>query len=692
MCTRSQRKDTPNRNPKRKREKIQTADAEEIDKGTDSEAYKVAKLLTELARPKAESFTQNYEKDVSFMMGENHWPSIRSWSSGTSDAWKNRSVRNYMHAVISHKAAVVLGAKPKIRVNPMGSDVDLDTRQHIAAFLEDEMQRLHWDEVREDLFMGGAPCGVAGVMIRLESDKLSGEQKIALDEMNMRRFYPDPDYNRPHKWRFATYEPYWGMSVIKETFPERGHLVKPKPQQQSGRYSVTDNGRERTADEIVYGPGGEAIISKDGSIAQLGADVCLVTIKDNSLAQELIKKVISGPEMLAQCPQCGYLMHADVGTGGQTCDTCGYSGEMPLVERPEQTEEYTEVSRAYPYGRLVAYSGDVLLFDGPNPLPLGPEDIYPYDFYVHRTVKGRWWGYGDVPLGKSIQMAIDKNGAQAIDALRMTFNGPFEYPAEAEGYTNLGNSPGLMVPVALPFMGKAHFIRPDSTNIALFQTVEEILQRDLQRTLEVTDVTVGISPTAPTSGVEVQARINASSTGTTAHLNRLNRCDSSLLNKIWQIAQKTYVAPRTVMMQGPQSDFEAVTLEMTNLPRNVRINVEASLDATQRDENMGQNLVGALSNPAIMDSPYFNQIIELITRDPIMSDEIKMVKAQTPPPPPQVDPTKVLSAVADGAKSGLPVALNQWEAALIGAGLPPPQGPNVTPELPKPESKAGETK
>src|SRR5207247_2052552 len=150
--------------------------------------------------------------------------------------------------------------------------------------------------------------------------------------------------------------------------------------------------------------------------------------------------------------------------------------------------------------------------DGPNNLPLGPDDIFPFAFYVHRTVKGRFWGYGDVPLGKSIQMAIDKNGAQAIDALRMTFNGPFEYPAEAEAYTNLGNSPGQMVPVALPFVGKAHWVRPDSTNIALFQTVEEILQRDLQRVLEVTDVTVGIAPTAPTSGVEVQARINASST------------------------------------------------------------------------------------------------------------------------------------------------------------------------------------
>src|SRR5439155_1224683 len=124
----------------------------------------------------------------------------------------------------------------------------------------------------------------------------------------------DPDYTRPHKWRFATYEPYWGMSTIKEVFPERGGMVQAKPQTQAGRYTTSDSGRLRTDDEIIYGPGGEAIISKDGSIAQLGADVCLVWIRDDSLAQELVKKIVTGPEMLAQCPQCGALQHPDVGT------------------------------------------------------------------------------------------------------------------------------------------------------------------------------------------------------------------------------------------------------------------------------------------------------------------------------------------------------------------------------------------
>lgn len=647
-------------------------------------------MLVEIARPKAESFTQNYDNDLKYLLGENHWPTISTFSVGTKDAWKNRSVRNYLHACVSHKASVVLAAEPVVRAHPIGAPVDLNTRQHIAAAIEDEAQRLHWDEMREDLFMGGAPCGVAGVMIRLEEDKLSGEKKIVLDEMNMRRFYPDPDYARMHKWNYAIYEPYLPLSVIRETFPERGGMVKPSAQQV--QKPTTSENRLRTDDEIINAPGGEAVIGKDGDITKLGADVCFAWLRNEDLAQQLIEKVVSGPEMMAQCPQCGAYMHADVGTGGvQDCTSCGWSGPMPTVEKPAQTEQFTEVSRAYPYGRMIAFSGDVLLFDGPNPLPLGPEDIFPFAFYVHRTVKGRFWGYGDVPLGKSIQMAIDKNAAQAIDALRMTFNGPFEYPAEAEGYTNLGNGPDQMVPVSLPFMNKAHWVRPESTNIGLFQVVEEFLQRDMQRVLEVTDVTVGIAPTAPTSGVEVQARINASSSGTTAHLKRLNRCESVLFSKMWQIMQAVYVAPKTVAMKGPGSQFEAITLEMTTLPRDVYIRVEASLDAVQMEENMGQNLIQVLSNPAITQSPFFNQIVELITKDPIMSDEIKMAQAQAPPPAPHLDPVAILEAIADLVKSGAPVAQNQFEAALIGVGLPPPTGQNITPEPPKPSS-GGEKK
>jgi hypothetical protein len=649
----------------------------------------------ELARPKADSFTQNYENDLKYFLGENHWPAIKQWSAGTSDAWKNRSVRNYLHAVVSHKAATVLAVEPSLRVDPIGENVDLLTRQKIAAAVEDELNRLHWDEVREDAFMRGAPCGVGGFMIRLEEDKLSGEKKIALDEMDMRRFAPDPDYTRPHKWRFATYTPYLDKSIIKEFFPERGGMVKTSPQQ-VGKYTSTSEHRVRSEEEMIYAPGGEAVIGKDGSLSQRGADVCMVWVRDNTLAEELLKKTVSGPEILAKCPTCGAFMHADVGTGGeQDCASCGYSGPMQMVEKPEETEDYTVVSRAYPFGRFIAYSGDVLLCDRPNPLPIGPEDIYPFSFYVHRTVAGRFWGYGDVPLGKSIQMAIDKNAAQAIDALRMTFNGPFEYPAEAEAYTNLGNAPGQMVPVQLPYMNKAHYIRPDSTNIALFQTVEEILQRDLQRTLEVTDVTVGIAPSAPTSGVEVQARINAASTGTGAHLKRLTRFDSNLATKCWQIMCKAYVAPKTVMMRGPTSDFEAVELSMTELPRNVRIRVDANLNASSKDENMAQNLVQVLSNPSIVQSPFFDLITEIITKDPIWSEEVqarnqayKQAMANAPPQP-QVDPTKVLGALADGAKAGLPVAINQWEAALVGAGLPQPQGPNVTPPPPPIKSNSG---
>src|SRR5882762_2724777 len=113
-------------------------DPQADEKGTESQAFKIAKMLTEIARPKAESFTQNYDNDLRYFLGEGHWPSISSWTQGSQSAWQNRSVRNYLHAVVSHKAAVVLGAEPVIRAHPVGAPVDLSTRQKIAAAIKDE--------------------------------------------------------------------------------------------------------------------------------------------------------------------------------------------------------------------------------------------------------------------------------------------------------------------------------------------------------------------------------------------------------------------------------------------------------------------------------------------------------------------------------------------------------------------------
>jgi hypothetical protein len=464
-------------------------------------------------------------------------------------------------------------------------------------------------------------------MIRLEEDKLSGEKRIVLDEMDMRRFYPDPSFHRMNRWRFAVYEPYLDLSIIKETFPERGHLVEAKPSQAIGNYlTAQEQGRSRTIEEMVKSPAGDlSITGEKGAIHQRGADVCLVWLKDSGLAETLLKKEIKGPEMLAQCPHCGAMQHPDVGTGGiQMCEApeCGYVGEdFQMMEKPAETEDYTVVERAYPHGRLIAYSGEVLLCDKPNPFPLGPEDIYPFAFYVHDRIAGRFHGYGDVALGKSIQMAIDKNAAQAIDALRMTFNGPFEYPAEAEGYTNLGNAPGQPIPVALPYMGKARWVTPNSVNIGLFSMVEETLQRDMQRVLGVSDVSVGLSPTAPTSGVEVQARQRAASTRLGQHLKEMNRFRSALATKCYRIMRTAYVGPRMVMLQTPMGEAEAITLELAELPPNVALRVEANIDAIQKEENAGQNLVMALRDPTILQSPFFDFIISIITKDPAMAEE-----------------------------------------------------------------------
>ena len=578
-----------------------------------------------MARPRAEAFTSTFESDKKYALGENHWPISRSWSQNQVGQWKSQTVRNYLFTTIDHKAAVVLDATPSIHVEPLDDDVTFQQRQEIGSAVKHELERLRWDEITQDVFLDGAVTGTGLVMCRTEPDKLTQQHKIRIDVVDPRRFYPDPSASRLNECRFVVYEPELDMSVIKSIFPEKGDKVKPSGTVSIGKADVTSETRSRSNDEIVYGPGTEVVFGQDGLMRSRKANVCFIWIRDDALSSDTVTNTTSPAMQVSVCPECGVKMEQEPGAEpDDLCDHCGYQGEMPLEDQPAIETQDTIISRAYPFGRMIAMSGDVLLYDGPNPYEI--ETVFPFAVYTHYRVSRRFWGYGDVALLKSPQMVADKNMAQLLDAMRLTANGPFEYPAEAEGYTNLGNSPGQLVPVPLPFMGKAHYVTPNGYNVQLHSVADEANIRDFQRVSGVSDVSIGTSPSAPTSGVEVQARQRAAATRVGKHLRALNTFRSDLASLVWKVMNQYYIGPRAFMAQTPTSEYEAIVLDVSKLPKGVAVRVDADLDAGEKDKLMGQNIAGfitsgGLENPALL--PYLDIILSTFGAPPSLVKELQ---------------------------------------------------------------------
>ena len=614
-----------------------------------------------MARPKAESFSRSFQKDLKYWLGEEHWPTVTSWRQVTSDQWKSKTVRNYTFATIDHKAAVLLDATPSLHVEPLDDAVSYDQRQQISACVKHELERLRWDDVTEDTLLNGAITGLGVVMCRTEQDKLSLQHKIALDIVDPGRFYPDPSASRLSECRYVCYEPELDMSRIKQYFPDKGHLVKSGASTITGQLPVSET-RARTDDEIINAPGQEILYGKDGAITQRKANVAFVWIKDDSLTEDIQTRVLKDAIQIQDCPECGLKLD-----GGPEPDTeCPVWGSEALstIDLPAETEQNTVISRSFPFGRLIVYSGEVLLYDGPNPYEF--PTVFPFAVYVHYRIPGRFQGYGDVALLKSSQMVADKNMAQLIDAMRLTANGPFEYPAEAEAYTNLGNAPGQLVPVGLPFIGKARYVTPQGYNIQLHETCDQANIRDFQRVSGVSDVSIGTSPSAPTSGVEVQARQRAAATRIGKHLKALNQFRGDLASLVWQIMNQYYVGPRTFMAQMPTSEFEAILVDCSTLPKYVAVRVDANVDAIEKDKLMGQNMMMLMTqpNPATgqpIVPPMLDLLLPAIGIDTVLAREIQdrvnqynmqqalLLQLQPPVPPNAATPNGAPPAPRNGS-------------------------------------------
>jgi hypothetical protein len=83
----------------------------------------------------------------------------------------------------------------------------------------------------------------------------------------------------------------------------------------------------------------------------------------------------------------------------------------------------------------------------------------------------------------------------------------------------------------------------------------------------------------------------------------MNEFSSSMATMQWQAMVQYYVGPRPFMFSVNGSQFESVVEDVSMLPRDIRIRVEADIDATEKDKNIGQNLMAFIQSGG-MESPY----------------------------------------------------------------------------------------
>ena len=463
----------------------------------------------------------------------------------------------------------------------------MQLRDQAANACRHELERLRWEDIREDQYLTASIGGTGVVMLSTEIDKLSGEHMAKLSLCDPQRFYPDPSATRIHDCRFVVYEPSMDISDIVEQFPERGGEIKPTKSSPIGK-TLTNNTVARSDDEIINAPGNELSLDSEGNIRQRVADVAFIFIKDETLTADVQENVVKEKALTLECQDCGLVHEPGLEPG---CPQCGSENEMPSEEMPQDAEKTTTLYRQYPYGRLIVICQEVLLYDGPNPLEI--DQVFPFFAYSLYRVPNRFHGYGDVALLKSNQMQMDKNMAQLIDNMRLSV-GYLQIPANEPAWGQVTNEPGQKVPTRAENASIPRWVAPQTMNPQLHAMADDMMFRDFQRESGEPDSSVGSLPTAPEGNASVQARESTRTSRIGKHLKDFNITWSDVATALWQVMNQLYIGPRQFMAQHSDRTFEAILLDVSQMPRGLRIRVEADIDALEKDKLAGQNLVMAM--------------------------------------------------------------------------------------------------
>lgn len=621
-------------------------------KDSDLPAYRYAKALCEAARSSATQRVSSFKSNWQFLLGRNHWDAPKTMAAKSIDEWAFKGVVNWTYATIKTKTAMLTSALTECFIEPLDDESSYYDRLLVKSAVEHEMTRVRFQQVKEDVFLNGSVTGVGIAMWGARPDPLTGAMALTLVPVKPDEFYRDPsaDSISSPNCRYVVWEPELDMSTVRQMWPSKASQVKANMRQVTGGWTYKPDG---TDDNLIYGTSGEFIVDKSSTLNARKARVSFVWVRDESVIEDLQTVVLTGERPGFSCAACNEAFEAEDVDASQPCPVCGAALENVMLQQKTQTNKI--VRRAYPYGRLLVYSGDTLLYDGENPYEI--EGVFPFAVYHHDRIPGDFYGQNDVDALSSLQKAQNTVVSMGVDGVVLAMFGPFEYPVGAKAYTSMGNGPKQGYPVPDHLAGKARFITSSGADTNLWNGVLNALERQFQI------VTGLVSPmtspgSAPISATEAEITNSRLSDRMKGHADNLSQFCSDCYSIGWQLMQQFYENPIVTPVPMPDSEVKSISIEVSKLP-NVRVRVQVNTEMTIRDKQMGQN-VTMLATPgpmgqAPLDGPYADVLLEGAGFSPSRIKEFmerRSLQAELSPPPmaPMDDPA--LSLVPEGGMNG----------------------------------------
>lgn len=607
-------------------------------KDTSLSAYKYAKTLVTAAKGAIEGRTKTFETNWGKFLGRYNWVSPTSGGARQLASWCFSGVVNWTFSTIKTKASMILGSATETHVEALDDESTYYDRLLVKSAVDHLLKNVRADDVKRDAYISGSVTGVGVSMWQYRPDPITGQFKLVLVPIKSGEFFPDPtvDCITTTDCRYVVWSTDMPMSRVREMYMGKSKDVKPEVsnvQDTTGAITYTTQNDEN----LIYGEG-QSVPGPKANAATRKAKVHFVWVKDESMIEELQDVLMSEARPGLWCATCANTYDIDEADGGiDECPECG--GPMENVTIPPKMRTDRTLRRAFPYGRLIVYSGDTLLFDGQNPCKL--ESVFPFAIYHHDRVPGEFLGTNDVEMLDSLQDAQNRTIGQILDSTRLSLNGVFVYPISCKTFSEIGVAPAEKHPCPDNIPWQPHFVAPDSTNIALGQLALASIKEQFVVVSGLGGPSLGEVSSPPISATEAEIANARLSDRMKGHAREFASYCSDVAEIGRQLAVQFYGDEEQIIpVQFPNNTTQSVNVEWQNLP-NVRVRVSVNPQDTIRDKQIGQNITIAMQS-GILDSPYAQLYLELIGASPNQIKDVMDRKAlseelaQMQPQPPEL--------------------------------------------------------
>jgi hypothetical protein len=560
---------------------------------SDLAAYRYAKALVESARAASESRIKSLVKNWDWLVGKDHFV---SWASRTAlDQWQFRGVVNWTWSTIRTKCSILTAAKSESFVEPLGEEADNFARLLIKSATDHEADRTRFQSVKEKVMLSGAVTGIGVSMWSYKPDPLTGAMILARSVVPTDEFLRDPSVDQitDPNCRYVVWGPLMDMSRVREMFPDRAAFVKTENRQIIGGWTYS------TADDsnLIYGSAGDYAVDKQGQLNARKARVYFVWVKDESVIEDIHKTLVAPGEEGFYCEVCN-VNYPAASVQSTKCQTCGQ--EMEPTQLEDRYDETTTRRLAYPYGRLIVYSGDVLLYDGENPYEI--EEVFPFSVYHHEQIPGDFYGGNDVELLQGLQDAQNRTVCQIIDYVRLGANAPTIYPVGFKALTELGNGPNQRLPGPDHAPWLPYKLSAQGFDINSVSALHNILTEHFQIVSGLASLGLGQTSSPPISATEAEIANARLSDRMRGHARALSQWATDDRNIQLQLMRQFYSNPVSAPVTMPDSSVKSIQIEVQKLPP-ARVRIIISPEDSVRDKLLGQNAM-LLAQNGLLDSPW----------------------------------------------------------------------------------------